>query len=239
MNPHDGPGDSPGVNDRQRVRELLPWYAQGSLSPPDQAFVERWLDSGAAAHEEKAELEWLRRTAAQLQAEPAASPALAEQGLDALMRRIHQEQRAGADAPTAQPDRRPVDGSADWREWLHRLWPGGARPSLVLASVLGAVAIVQAVWIGALLQSAPTSLESLGGPSGAPAGRADVVLLTVAFAPGSTEAAMRAALAGAQAQIVAGPSALGLYTVAVPAARADAAILLLRGAAGVVESVQR
>jgi hypothetical protein len=98
--------------------------------------------------------------------------------------------------------------------------------------------LVQAGVIGALLlnssaQQAPLSADA---PTTTSAGQ---VLLAIAFNPQATELAIRQLLAAAGAQLVAGPSALGLYTVAVPAASAEAAITQLRAAQGVVDSVQR
>lgn len=120
-------------------------------------------------------------------------------------------------------------------EWLNDTL--GVR-SPAMAFGLAAVVLAQAGVIGALLLSNPAQQTPLSGdaPVAAPANQ---VLLTIAFSPQATELAMRQALAATGAQLVAGPSALGLYTVAVPTANADTAITQLRAAKGVVDSVQR
>jgi hypothetical protein len=116
--------------------------------------------------------------------------------------------------------------------------------SPAMAFGIAAVVLAQAGVIGALLLNNPAQQAPLSGTA-TPAATTPVnipaatVLLTVAFAPQATELAMRQVLAAAGAQLVAGPSALGLYTVAVPAASADTAIAQLRAAQGVVDLVQR
>jgi hypothetical protein len=233
MNRSDLDADSPGMSDLERVRDLLPWYAMGALPPADREFIAQWLAHSGAQHPDiLAELAWLRRTGTQLQAEAAVPAGLAEQGLEALMQRVRADQ-AGRSLPAAVAPAAP--------SWVQQLRDAlqsllGTPVRLALASVV----LAQAVAIGLLLQrqaAAPGELESLGGGAGAT--MAQEVRLTVAFAPGATEAGMRDVLLQAQARIVAGPSALGLYTLAVPAARAQASLDVLRAATGVVESVQR
>ena len=114
--------------------------------------------------------------------------------------------------------------------------------SPAMAFSVAAVVLVQAGVIGALLLTSPAeqALLSAEPPAAAPnTAAANQVLLTVAFNPQTTELAMRQLLAANGAQILSGPSALGLYTVVVPSTNADAAVIQLRAAKGVVESVQQ
>lgn len=224
--------------------------------------MDQWLESHVQHHPDiAAELAWLRSTSgllqsqAQADAQSARARELSEAGLGQLMQRIAQEQTGAARtaAPTSAPTSALTSAltstvpAASLRDrllaWLSGLLgaPGGRSPALAFG--MAAVVLVQAGVIAALLLNPPAQQVLLGGPPGEPdtgvAAGAGKVVLTVAFRPQATEQALRELLAGAQAQIVSGPSALGLYTIAVPAAQADSALARLRGAAALVESVQR
>lgn len=213
------------------MRELLARHAQGRLTPAEEGELARALQD-AQGELPAAEAAWLQRTAAQLRAQAQAPPGLAEQGLSVLLARIHAEDAAAPKAAAAAPAR---------VGWLQRAAAVAATlfgpRAPVLAAALGVLVLVQAGALAVLMGRAPAQQESLGAAPAA--ARADVVLLTVGFAPTATESAIRTLLAAAGGQLVAGPSALGLYTVAVPRARADAAVSALRAATGVVQSVQR
>ncbi len=204
------------------------------------------------------------QAAAQQQSTLQASPANEAQGLAALMQRIAQSQldhkvdatkniadqaintwTTGQNSSQDTTLKRPAPPTTSWLDritaWLDDTL--GVR-SPAMAFGIAAVVLAQAGVIGALLLNNPAQQTPLSGTA-TPAATtpvnvpADTVLLTIAFAPQATEQAMRQVLAAAGAQLVAGPSALGLYTVAVPAASADTAIAQLRAAQGVVDLVQR
>lgn len=224
------------MNELERVRELLPWHVRGTLPQDERSFMELWLAENLAQHPDiEAEMVWLKTTASQLQQLAQPEPALAEAGLKALMQRIELDQ----EAQTAQGGNASVVHQTPLAEritgWVTALL-GVRLPALALSLAL--VLVLQFGVIGALLFTEPASQVPLGGstPISAAPGQ---VLLTVAFKPTVSESAMRGVLASAQLQIVAGPSALGLYTLAVARDHADTAILQLRQASAVVESVQR
>lgn len=240
-----------------RVRELLAWHAQGALTGQDLAFMRQWLEANLANHPEiAAEMAWLRNTAGQLQAQVQAQSRLAQQsetsGLNTLMQRIALEKAGNAknlagnnapnqDPPTSNSRVRPqADIQVAWGDriavWLKDVL-GVRSPALALG--VAAVVIAQAGVIGALLLKAPASQVPLSGAASNIATSADKVFLTVAFNPMASELALRNVLASANAQIVAGPSALGLYTVAVSSGKADSLAAQLLAATGVVDSVQR
>jgi hypothetical protein len=247
MNPRPPPTDSMDASELDRVRGLLPWYAQGQLDAPKLAFITHWLENNVAHHPDiTAELAWLRSTASTLQAQRQAQAPSPEQGLSALMQRIAQERTAtgvaagaGTAAATPAPARRPPLHSAPPLAERVAQWLADALGlrSPVMAFGLAAVVLAQAGVIGALLLGTPAEQAPLAGAgsASAPAGQ---VLLTVAFSPSAAEQAMRQVLTQANASIVAGPSALGLYTLAVPSAQAASATALLRAATGIVVSVQ-
>ena len=215
-----------------------------------------------------AEQAWLLSTrahlqaAAQQQAAQQAQPDTEAQGLAALMQRIAQTREenainniankqisAGANSQNDQKNavypavRLAKQPKASWQDRIGD-WLGstlGVR-SHAMAFGIAAVVLVQAGVIGALLLASPAQQVLLSGEPTATAPNSaatNQVQLTVAFNPQTTELAIRELLAAAGAQILSGPSALGLYIVAVPAAKSDAAVAKLRAAKGVVESVQR
>ena len=100
----------------------------------------------------------------------------------------------------------------------------------IAAAVLMAVVVGQAVLLSG---SGDTSggYELAGGGDAA---------LTVTFAPDATEAEIRDTLLDAGVEIIAGPSALGLYQLGLlDGVTADEAEAALRAAEGVVESLDR
>lgn len=225
------------MHELERVRELLPWHVRGALEDEDRSFMELWLAENLSKHPDiEAEMAWLKKTASQLQQLAQPEPALAEAGLKALMQRIDLDKgepgapsRATALAPST-PLAERITG------WVTALL-GVRLPALALS--LTFVLVVQIGVIGALVFTTPASQVPLGSASAPISALPGQVLLTVAFKPTASEAAMRGVLANAQLQIVAGPSALGLYTLAVARDHVDSAILQLRQASAVVESVQR
>lgn len=187
------------------------------------------------------------------------------QGLAALMQRIAQSRESAAANSnainniadiainTSAPGRNDQSNSIypatqriqqtapSWQErisaWLDSTL--GMR-SPAMAFGIAAVVMVQAGVIGALLLTSPAEQALLSGEVPALNSAAvNQVQLTVAFNPQTTELAIRQLLAAAGAQILSGPSALGLYIVVVPTAKAEGAVSQLRAAKGVVESVQQ
>ncbi len=233
-----------GPADEARVMELLPWFARGSLGADDQAFVQGWLQAQPALPAGiAAELAWLRSTqklareAAQARASDAAETRLVDEGLARLMARVRAE-------PEAAPARLAAPASATAPATLgQRLqaWLAAAVAPRGPAWAYGVAALVtvQAAVITTLLIKAPAEQEPLSGAAGATVTASTDVLFTVAFKPQANEQAIRQLLARAQGQLVGGPSALGLYRVAVPRGQADAALVVLTEATAVIESVQR
>lgn len=249
------------MNELDRVRQLLPWYAQGVLVDEECAFMDQWLKANVTKYPDiAAELAWLRSTAVQLQALARAARQPVDEGLNTLMQRIAFERPREPgnllDDAIQDPAQPAVIQSSKLTGTPHRNSQIGDQPatgmrimawfsgltgigSPALAMGLVAVVIAQTGVIGALLMHAPANQVSLGGATDTVAASIDQVFLKVAFNPGTTESALRHVLGSANAQIVAGPSALGLYTVAVSGAQVDSAIAQLRRNASVVESVQR
>jgi hypothetical protein len=110
--------------------------------------------------------------------------------------------------------------------WLRRLtttWRG--TPPLARAGIVAQLALV-VVLAGALFaaRGRRAHLEAFT-PSHRPVG---ATWIGLGFAEGTSEAELRALLSDIGGEIVAGPSALGLYTVVVPGAPAEANALVER-----------
>ncbi|RMA41849.1 zf-HC2 domain-containing protein [Rhodophyticola porphyridii] len=168
------------------AEELLPFYVNGTLDAAERAEVDAALADSADL---RAELEVLTALRKQMQAEEVESPG--EFGLARLMRDVDRDGPASS-APGEEP------GNVVPIRRL-RIWQ-------IAAALVLAIGLAQSV----ILLNAP------GDPgfelaSGGAAG-ADFV---VGFAPDATEAQIRALLLNAGVEISAGPSALGLYELAV------------------------
>lgn len=229
------------MSDLDRVRELLVWYAQGALPEHDRAFVETWLERHVANHPDlAAELAWLRSASGLMQEQTRteikdAAPAL-HAGLSILMQRIALDKPRVEEARPAQQ----VPGVlARLVHWLDKLLgaPGRGMPAMVMG--IGAVLVLQAAVIAHLMQAVPAEQAPLSGTatSGLPLAGGYTVL-TVAVQPNASESALRALLLDAGAQLVGGPSALGLYSVSVPTDQLQQATGKLRAATNVIKSVQ-
>lgn len=220
MNTPSRPDAAPEM---QRLQQLLPFHAVGALAGDDRDFVEQWLVQHGSAHPEVlAEIAWLR-VSAQHARELAHEPQ-AEAGLGKLMARVAAERPVPARASSTAPG---------WLQRLAEWW--SLRPALGTALV--AVVLVQALVIGSLLQRDVAEQVPLAGGTATVA--ADAVVFSIAFKPGVSEAQVRTLLQAQGLQMVAGPSALGLWRVAVAKTRAEAALAGLRAATALVESVQR
>ncbi len=199
----------------REVVELLPWLAGGTLEPAERAQVEQHLASCAACREEA---ERCRDERQLLRAQAAPSPSPHPTHLDRLFVRIERgdglgEEGDGQTAPAAGPlaPRR--------QSWLRRT-PAPAR--WLLAAQLAALAGL-GFWTLQERADAPPAFRTLGAAT-APAGD-----LRVVFAPTTSEAELRALLLSIRAILVAGPSAAGAYTLALPADESrEAALALLR-----------
>lgn len=211
-----------------QVREWLPWFAAGTLAPAERQLVHAWLNRHGAQHAAiTAELSWLRRTATQARELAQAHSPAPDAGLAELMARIGAERHRAAPATSGALLR--------FSQWLADLL--APRPALAFALV--AVMLLQVAVIGSLMTREPAEQIPLGGATRANGAAADTVWLSVAFHANAREADIRAALARTGAQIAGGPSALGLYRVAVPKAQVDAAMAALSSSTSTVESVQR
>jgi len=203
---------------RREAEELLPWYVAGTLSADEARGVEAFIASGEIPKAALDELALLRESVAEVGAEePAYDPSL----LDRAMARLDSvPQFAPQDpiivrAPTAR-----AGVGARLLDWLQ--WP--ATPPLARIAI--AVQLLVVVALGAVLLVRP---EGVAPPGYEVAGIARNGDFTIAFVADASEAEVRTLLVDCDAEIVAGPSALGVYTIAIePDADATANAARLR-----------
>lgn len=183
--------------DKPQLRELLPFHANQTLDATQTAQVQ----SGLQRYPElQAELAWLQTMRNTVQEQPLDPLPAGDLGWSTLARRIESER-----AQKARPATRAEPGWQDkLRAWLQLNFTS------VMATAC-AVLVIQGVVIGSLLQRDETYI-----PAGAPdpvAATATGVLLHIAIRPTVTEPQLREALRRFKANIVQGPTALGIYTV--------------------------
>lgn len=178
---------------------LLPWYLNGTLEVDEQRQVEAHAAGCARCQQEIRQWQALQAAVREM---GNAVPAPVGAGFPLLRRRIEQE-------------REPV---VNWSErlqaWLDGLFARRPVPTLALAVVTVQFLLVVGL-IGLLLEQRneiQTLYQTLSGP---PVKTFSPGRLTVAFHEQATEVEIRNLLHQVQGTIVEGPSALGLYTVAV------------------------
>lgn len=213
---------------RQEAEELLPWFVAGTLDAVEAQAVQAFIDSGEIDPAELAELAFLNESVAAPGAEePAYNPELLQRALRQLDG-VEQTRPAGLPDRLAKPDsssdpatrpQAPAGGIARLLERLQwSLTPPLARIAIAaqFALLLGLVA---ALTLGG---GAGDGMDEGGFEvvSGAVAGD-----FTIAFTPAATAEQIGQLLRQQNASIVAGPSALGIYTLAVPPGAAKNEVL--------------
>jgi anti-sigma factor RsiW len=217
----------------QMWSEKLFWYVNETLEVDEASQVETHMEDCTECRSEVAELRLLQE-AVRERASQAPEPS------EAVFERV-MEQIEAYEAKRFRPGRL-LKRLTSWIPSAELLWQPALRPAAAVAAL---VIMVQAVAIVGLL--------SLGGPSpgpsyrtlaGKPAVEAAGPMAKIAFHGGATEQNIRSLLGEADASIVSGPSALGFYTVALPAdlseeAAINEAISHLRARQDIVRFVER
>lgn len=225
------------AQEHDTVRELLPWHARQHLEPSEQARVERHLgecDDCADAFAEDVALAQLfdRR------AEPVWQPS--EAHFERLMAMIDAAaEPTAAPAAPAEPGLQNRSGResgrfSDWLEWLRTI-PNPVRWTLAVETfAIAGLAMALILPRAAQVPPEPGLFQTYSQETGAtPAGAGP--RLRVVFAPTTTVVEVLTLTRSVSAQIVAGPSALGVYTLELGAGQtAEAAIKTLRGDTHVV-----
>lgn len=191
---------------------LLPWLANGTLEGGELEGLLEHLKACRVCREELRFLPELR-----LSADAAPAPAWAPAPPPRLWARIEAYERE-----------REGRRGASWRRWLERLapLPEGLRR---LALAQGVLLLVLALALVRAWAPAPGPAFRTLARGAPPAAVQAAPELGVVFAEGTLERELREALAAARAEIAAGPSAAGVYTLRLlVGASMDAALAELR-----------
>jgi hypothetical protein len=212
---------------RDEAEELLPWYVAGTLSAEEMKAVQALIDSGEISAEQ---LEALKLVGVALAGTGADASRRDMQILQRLLDGLHDDPSpASLDEPLVVVRERSTERRDDDR-------PSGLPWSLTprLAKALIGVQFALLLGLAAGLMVADDR-DPAGYPVASTAVPGDY---TVMFAPGVSEAQLRSLLLESRAHIVAGPSAIGLYTIDLDdGVAADAGPRL--EASGLVAFVQR
>lgn len=199
------------------LRQLLPWYVNGTLDVSTQWDIDRLIDRSPLVTNE---VTWLRQLREQIQNLPdEAAQRSPDAGLDNLLALVRAQQSGKV---SVLPFRKRLNA------WLER-----PRNSLVPAGLAAAVVLTQTAIIGALLNHLPPQhLTPLSATTPAAS-----TLLQITFKPQATEIQIRSLLASVHGDIVAGPGALGVYVIRVPDGQGAAALAKLRNDQSAIESI--
>jgi hypothetical protein len=208
-----------GERSHQRVWELLPWYVNGTLAMSEREQVESHL---AACPRCQEETRVCRRTADEIVRAGEVAPSPHPVQFQRMLARIDESERE----ERQQGAGRLLSGFRP----LVRSTPRPLRWVLVAQAAAIFLLVGFVAW-NARRPAAPSpaapgpTYRTLSNPETAPA---PTVRLTVLFQPKATELEIRGLLQGIKGEITAGPSPLGAYTVAVPAAGDPVRVVLAR-----------
>ena len=204
------PTDRSDGNDHQKVWEILPWYVNGTLEGHEQGFVARHILRCQSCADEVVRCQSVATTVRR------SEEAMRESSPEHFARLMERIDRGNASA-----------ASERWRirvrEWIAKIQLAfHETPSLfrwALAAETTAIALLAAAIIfqASVAPSFYRTLSDVGSGSGP--GR---VHLQVVFADDITEREMRILLSSIGATIVAGPTPMAVYTVALAAGDREA-----------------
>lgn len=200
--------------------EKLFWYVNETLEAGETSLVEAHLAECPECREEVAELRLIKE-AVHERASQAPEPS------EAVYHRI-MERIEAYESSSVRPSR-IIQKLKSWLPSPELLWQPALRPVAVVAGLL---ILVQAVAIAGLLTFGGPPQAGPGYKTAAvpPLAEAQGPLAKIIFKPDATEQSIRGLLRDADASIVSGPSALGVYTIALPSSLKDEAAV--EGAVG-------
>ncbi|HEY2289889.1 MAG TPA: zf-HC2 domain-containing protein [Thermoanaerobaculia bacterium] len=204
-----------GERVHQRVWELLPWYVNGSLAERERERVETHLAACLRCQEEE---RVCRRMAGDVVRGGEVAPAPHPVQLQRMLARIEESERE------------EKESAGGWRllaplRSLVQATPRPLRGALVAQAAVILLLVGFLAWSLARPLQPPADYHVL---ESAPPAPVPTVHLTVMFQPNATEREIRGVLRSVSGKITAGPSAMGAYTVEVPAAGDPAGAVVAR-----------
>lgn len=187
----------------EQARELLPWYAAGSLDADEARLVAEQVEKSDELARELQQLRLVHDAVAEVgDEEPAFRPEMIQEALQQI------DTMEADNVVSVSWDKKITEAA---NEYLRRLqW--GMTPTFAKVAVVGQFALVAALSAALLTQQPADQVsETLSGKSAQIDSRP---LLNLSFKPGVSEIDLRTYLTELNAEIVAGPSALGIYTIA-------------------------
>lgn len=179
-----------------RTEVLLPWYVNGTLEPAERTFVDRHVAQCDRCRTDLARLRTIAADVRDLDVDPERDLAL-----DRLSARLDAAESGEAYAPVPAP-----------RRGLSGLWANARALQVLVVMQVGVLAALGAI---ALRTVPDVEYRTLA----APAASSDRGRLIVAFDSAQPEVVIRCVLVAADARVVDGPTADGLYVIEVAATR--------------------
>lgn len=187
-----------GGTSHQDILELLPWFVNGTLSDTEAARVAAHVRDCADCAHELAQCRVMAEGVKEISDNTINTWQPSATHFANLMRQV--------DAAARQPARGVLAQIQDWFAWLD-VTPNPARWALGLQSAL--VLMLAVVWL--VEPGEQPGYQTMS--SAAPQAAADQTTFKIVFADDIIEKELRGLLHGVAAEIVAGPSALGVYTL--------------------------
>lgn len=172
----------------EEIRAKLPWYVNGTLDAKTRQSIDDAIASSPAL---KAEVEWLKSLQSEIASDDYLPDIPNNIGFDQFKTLINNEQSG-----------KVISISSRWQQWQ--------RPLMAVAATL---VVVQMGVIGSLLNNQPETITTLSGST--TISIKGTMLIQVVFNENATTKDTQAALQLVDAEIVGGPSALGIYVVRV------------------------
>ena len=202
---------------RREAEELLPWFVAGTLDSAESDAVQAFIDSGEIAKSQLEELALFAESVGETGAEePAYNPAI----LTRAMQQLDQVEQAQPDEPLVVREAQhhqttPDDSGSGWfASLLDRLqWTMTPPLARIAIGAQFALLVGLVVALGAgegVVEGVDDGQGGYETVANLPPTAAD---LSVVFVPGTAETQIRKLLLDNQASIIAGPTALGVYTL--------------------------
>lgn len=200
--------EEPDLGRHESTRLVLPWLVSGTLDAVEAAEAERHLADCPAC---RAELDEERRLRACVRESVAVAPAPHPVQLARLWERIDGNRSMPAALPAPEPALRPGRSrsalATGWR-WL-------------VAGQAAAIVVLGAHALSTLTPAAPATYRTLAATPAVSVAASAPRRLRVVFDDGLDQRRLRELLLPLGAEIVAGPSPLGVYTLALSGAHGE------------------